>query len=319
MPKFLKIMIFFILLFIPSIIGLFAIKKLFPADVQKLEEISFNYLAKKFPILEYYKQQNKNNIIEKNAQPPPKSLEKIDRPLNYLTNKEVYKAICEEDNKNIKPDDEFIGCNKCPKYLQKNNPDFFRVVSSHLGAITKKDENEAIYFMNGCSNDGNISIILKNGYAGWTKFIEFKNIGFDNPPLAFHDDEKVLLFVGKKKIAKETYDKQIIYSLNFRNKKPNSNDIFNYNSSHHLTCNYQFLAESEDPIKVSNSEFSIILDVLGWEFDSDNTECKGFHLKKNTNLNAGTYTLNFKINNDKIKSDSNSQKIITELEKAQEN
>ncbi|MES2614607.1 MAG: hypothetical protein V4591_04240 [Bdellovibrionota bacterium] len=278
-------------------------------------------LAQKIKILESYTQ------IKKEAPPPKKKVEdEHDAPKpppvvevkDYFTNQDVYKTICENE-KLEKPQDKFIGCNRCPKYLGAQNKDFFSLLSYASGAVIKKDETESVFFMYGCMEDeNNIALILRKGFGGWQRVSQFKGVAFDGFPLSFTDKQGFLILLGKiKKIDKNDVEKEILFSLNFKNNKVHSSDIFSLHSTNSIKCQSSFIANMGSPSLTSKHAFSIPIDVLGWQ-DDLNSDCKISSRKSRVHLKPSSYTLNFTQKESVFIGDRKTQQIMTELEKAQE-
>ncbi len=316
MPKFIKIIVVLCAIFIPATLGIFAIKKLFPKDFQEIENKTRLLLLKKVQSLE-------NALtIKKNIEVKPPTIIKnnpvlIERVIDYYTNQDVYNVICGEQG-NSNPIDKFIGCNRCPNYLASHRSDYFSLISYFTGSVTKSNETESIFFMHGCTEDGDIAIILKKGYGGWSILNQFKNISFIEPPLVFKDSNNIFAFVGRKKIFAGDVEKEILLSLSFKDNKIHSKDILSIKSVSKLKCSKQFLAQIGSPYLISKDKFSLSLDVVGWE-ETVQSDCKFVsNGNSNVNLKPGTYILNFQQKKSSFIADSKTQKIITELEKSQE-
>lgn len=318
MRKLLKALIFIFVLFIPMTLGIFTVKKFFPEDFNRIKEQSFLFIAKKIPKLAKFlpvKKTEENKEITNNND--NEKVIPIEEQKLFFTNKDVYKAICGKEE-HINLQDKFIGCNRCPNYMETQNADYFSLNSYAFGSVIKKGETEAVVFMNGCEEDNKgTAIILRNGYGGWQQVSLFKNISFDKPPLVFTDSQGFLTLVGKKETNGNNFVKETLFTLNFKNNKINKNDIFSSHYSNSLKCSYQFTANIDEPKQVSENKFLVKLDVMGWQ-DSAESDCKIPSRHKNVHLKPGTYTLEFTQKETNFVGDKKTQKIMTELEKAQE-
>lgn len=317
MMKNLKIILVLAVLLTPVSLGIFAIIKLFPEDIHKLEKKGQSYLAEKIPFLAslfktkaHKTPKNEEIILEDKTTP-------IKEEVDFFTNKDVYKAICEM-NDNIVPLDKFIGCNHCPKYMELHNGDYFSLLSYAKGSILRKNEKEAIFFMHGCREDlNNTTIILRESYGGWQKVAQFKQNSFMEPPLTFKDKDGIMIFVGKRKIENNHLTKETLYSLSYKDNKIRSYDILSVQSPGSVKCSYQFTAELNHPEIIDDHHFSIKLDVLGWE-EHVNSDCKFPNRNFKVSLKPGTYTLHFKQKESVFVGDKQTKYVMTELEKAQE-
>ena len=315
MLKLLKTILVLFILVIPLALGVFGIKKLFPKDFDDIENKAKLTVVKKVPFLANFlvvkkdTEPKKQPIIEKKPVP-------IEEVIDYYTNQDVYNAIC-TDQEMANPNDKFIGCNHCPKYLESHSSDYFSLSSYVSGAVVKKDESEAVFFMHGCTESGNVAIVLRKSYGGWNIVNQFKNISLTEPPLVFKDAQDFLLLVGKRKVSGDDVEKETLFSLTFKKNKLHSKDIFSLHSTSSLKCSYQFLAGMEAPYLIAEHKFSIKLDVMGWQ-ETVHSDCKFPSRNLHVHLKPGAYTLNFTQKDDVVVGDKATQKILTELEKAQE-
>jgi hypothetical protein len=315
MRKLLKIVLVLLALFIPISLGLYGIKKLFPKDFNDIENNAKLALVKKMPFLGHFLIVKTETGIQKEVivtKAPAPVVEVID----YYTNKDVYKAIC-ADEKNMNPNNRFIGCNRCPNYIEPHNSDYFSLSSYASGTVLKKDETEAVFFMHGCTESGNIALVLRKSYGGWAVVEQYKDVSFDEPPLIFKDNQNFLFFVGKRKRSGDNVDKETLFSLTFKNNKLHTKDIFSIHSTSSLKCTAQFLAGMESPYLLSENKFAIQLDVMGWQ-ETVHSDCKFPSRNLHVRLKPGAYTLNFTQKHDAVFGDKDTQRIMTELEKAQE-
>jgi hypothetical protein len=320
MKKIFKFLIILLLLFSPLVIGFFSFKKFFPEDYTELQEKGKEYLLHKMPLIAYM-----NGLRKKTAPKAEVKIEeeeiKKEEPIpeikDFFTNEQIYKIICtdkEPSNKN----DKFIGCHQCPNYISKDNLDYFALKYSSEGSFIKKGENELVLFMSGCEDEQQTAIILRRGYGGWQKVATYKSpIFFEDIPLKFHDGDGLNFLIGRKTLTTELEEKETLYSLNFKNNKMNTKDIFYTRSPNTLKCIQEFAAKMNNPIKISEDEFTIQLDVLGWQ-DKYDSDCKFQTKKPNVTLSPNLYSLIFLKNENKFHGNEATQKIITELEKAQE-
>lgn len=317
MAKLFKTILVFVLLLFPLGLGIFGLKKFFPDDFKQLQLQGQNYLVQKIPLFSIY-------FPPEKKPPPPKKLLDDEKPipepeeLEYFTNNDVYKAICEKESDHFKPADKFIGCNECPKSIAKDIHDYFTLKYYAKGSIIKKNEHEGIFFMKGCFEDeGTIAIIVRKVFEGWEKVSQFKNVSLDSPPLSFEDEDGFLILVGLKSIHNDNVNRDTLLTLNFKNNKLHTKDLFVSQSPHSLQCNDEYLANMDPPQFISKEKFSIKVDVLGWQ-DHVSTECKITTKNPNIHLKPKVYELNFIKKGDSFTGESSSQKIINEIEKAQE-
>ena len=316
MRKLFKVIVVLFALIIFLSLGIFATKKLFPDYFQTLEDKARIFLVHKITLLAN-SLAPKNTLEQKKQNSIEQKIPQLEEEIDYFTNQDIYKALC-EDEKHENSKDKFLGCHRCPKYLDSHSSDYFNLRSFAQGAIIKKGENEAIFFMHGCLEDENtIAIVLRKNFGGWHRVSQFKNIAFDEPPLVFKDVQGFLILIGKRKIMNEITNKETLFALTFKNNKLHSQDIFSIRFASGLKCSYQFLAGMDTPTLISEHKFSIRLDVMGWQ-DIANSDCKFPSKNINVSLKPDVYTLHFTQKEDSFIGDKATQKIITELEKAQE-
>lgn len=315
MKKLFKVLLFFIILLLPVGLGIFGIKKFFPNDFNLAQEKVLDYVILKYPVLGHFFPKTMAALQKKQA-PAEKPPEKIEAPVEYFTNQDIYKAVCEDD-KIPKPTEQFIGCNQCPKSLSPKNEDYFSMVGYGKGPILKNQEEEGVLFMHGCSEEGDTAIVVRKGFGGWNQVAKFPNVTFSDPPLVFQEQSGYLIFVGKNKVLGDIEDKELLYSLSFKGGKPTTKTLLTLQFPTSLRCQDIFSSSMEAPIKVSDKEFSITLDVLGWQANT-NTDCKINTRKSHVTLEPGNHNLIFTLNQETFVADSQSQRVLTQLEKVHE-
>ena len=189
MKKFLKTILVLILLFVPITLGIFGLKKFFPEDYATFQDNTKNYFLKQFPFLAYLGEVKKR-ILQKKEIVEEKRKEPVEDTIDYFTNEFMYKAICtDKEPKNLK--DKFIGCNRCPSYMNKKDPDYFTMKFAAQGYVIKKDEFEALLIFKGCNEDHEeTAFVLRKGFGGWQRVSQFNNpVFFEEKPLIFYDKD----------------------------------------------------------------------------------------------------------------------------------
>ncbi|WP_186643671.1 hypothetical protein [Fluviispira vulneris] len=295
-----KIIIFLILLLLPSILAGVALYHYYPADSKRLLEMLKVKIVTLYPSLALYihiqKPPVKKQIPVENS---PKRITLPNKPI--FINSEIYEAICGEPPK-MHLTENFTGCGYCPKYITKVTEDKeFKFLSAYRGSFLKKGEEEALIFMKGCSreDENGSAVIIRNGYGGWSRQQIFQNILFDTPPLEFKDENGLITYVGKRtkttsldihselislRISKNGFDEKILFSANLDTGE---------------RCKELLQIAFEEPIKKNATQLQAQIEILSCK--------KGFL--------SGAYKLSFDLHENGFRANAETAKLMTRIEK----
>ena len=294
-----KILLFLIILILPSIITAFVLYRLYPKDFLFLWNTSKEKMVIKYPWLNKYLQVMRPPV--KKEEPPPKKEKPIVVNLIHFTNAEVYAPIC---GKNIAENfsELFSGCHFCPKYLNsESNDKRFEYFSETRGKIFKSNEDEAIVFMKGCSvsNNNGQAIVIRKGYGGWQRQAFFDGVIFDKIPLEFLDSQGFFVFISRRTLITNDYVKQELIQVKFREKELQQRVLFTSTMGRGMNCIRKLQDSYEYPEKKNDKTFQITLEVVG---------CHETKLQ-------GAFKMVFNLNDDDFKPNKETASIMTKIEK----
>ncbi|KAB8041113.1 hypothetical protein GCL60_04010 [Silvanigrella paludirubra] len=297
-----KLILFLFILILPSLIAAGALYYFFPKDFKNLIDLGKEKIVVYYPFLKKYIHVAEvvKKPVKKEEEPPLK--EKIIIPnLHHFTNAEIYAPICGKEVTE-KFADLFTGCEFCPKYLineMKENQ--FKYISETRGFILKKEEEEAIIFMNGCyrSDQSGSAILIRKGFGGWQRVSVYNNIQFDKEPLEFFEENGRFIFVARRTILKNDEIKQELFSFQFQKNNMTQQNLFSIHMPRGLKCETALQGAIEIPIKMKDTIFQSNLEIVG---------C-------NENKLNGMYLLIFQLKDGVFKPNKETSILMTKIEK----
>jgi hypothetical protein len=295
-----KFLLFLFILLLPSIIAIFIIFRYFPQDFKIITDILKEKIVSIYPWLNKYLHVNQT-VPAKIEAPPPLKEKPIVLNLNHFTNAEIYSPVCGKDVLE-KFNELFLGCNFCPKYLNiESNDKKFEYFSETRGKIIRKDEEEAVVFMKGCSNNDNngLAIILRKGYGGWQRQSYLQGVIFDHVPLEFQDNNGYFIFIARRTTLNNNNVRQELISTQIKEKELRQRVLFSVDMSRGQKCDKALQASIENPVKKNNKIFQTNLEIIG---------CK------KTNL-SGSYKVIFYLEDNDFIPNKETSSLLTKIEK----
>ncbi|KAB8032211.1 hypothetical protein [Fluviispira multicolorata] len=295
-----KLILFLIILFLPSILAGLVLYRYYPSDSKNLIEILKVKIVKQYPPLEMYIQ------IERPPIKKPISIENSPKRVTLpnvpiFLNSDIYEAVCGEIPR-INLSQTFSGCAYCPKYLAKvTNDNNFRYFSSVRGSFLRKGEEEAVIFMKGCgrSDDNGSVLIVRKGFGGWRREQLFQNILFDSPPLEFKDEDGFFIFVGKRTKSTQVDVHSELISVRINKNGMSEKILFSSVLDTGERCTEMLQISFENPLKKNSKQFDSQIEILSCK--------KGFL--------SGSYILHFNLNENDFKPNFETSKLMTRIEK----
>ncbi|APJ03472.1 hypothetical protein [Silvanigrella aquatica] len=296
-----KFLLFLIILFLPTILALVAMYYFMPKDFKSLTDLGKEKLVSTYPALNRYLDVNKK-VVAKKAQPVPTPVKpkKIDNTLHF-TNAEVYLPICGKEIKE-KFFDNFTGCNFCPKYLSNDSSDNkFEYFSDSRGKVFKKEDEEAVVFMKGCTDNENngVSLVLRKGYGGWQRKAAFQGVYFDKKPLEYKDSNGFFIFIAKRTSINNINTKQELVQMRLRETNAEQRILFSADMTTQEKCDKDLQSSFGNPLRENDKTFSASLEIIG---------CEPTAL-------SGSHNLVFKLENDEFIPNKETASLMTKIEK----
>lgn len=295
-----KFFLFFIILLLPSIAAIFVLSHYFPQDTKFFTDVVKEKLVKIYPWLNKYLHVVNKEVVKKEG-PPPVKEKPIISNLHHFTNAEIYAPICGKDITE-KFSELFVGCNYCPKYLNSESREKnFEYFSETRGKFLKKDEEESLIFMKGCSNkDKNgMAIILRKGYGGWQRQSVFQGVTFDRPPLEYQDSDDFFIFIARKTTINNNYIRQELVRVRIKDKELDQRILFSVDMVRGKKCDKELQASFENPVKKNDESFKTYLEIVG---------CHKTKL-------AGSYKIIFNLKDGDFFPDKKTASLMTKIEK----
>lgn len=296
-----KLFLFLFILFLPSILAGVALFRFFPDDFKMLTELGKEKLVTNYPSLKKYIHVASMQPIKKIEPPPPVKEKPIVPNLHHFTNAEIYAPICGVDITE-KFSELFVGCSFCPKYLSNEAKDNkLKYISEVRGIILKKEEEEALIFVHGCSqkDQNGSAVLIRKGYGGWQRISVYNGIQFDKEPLEFFDDKGSLIFVARRTTIKDKDIKNELISFQIQKNGLKQQNLFSIDMPRGLKCDDILQGALDNPLKISDSMFQSNLELIG---------CKESKLK-------GFYKVTFNLKENYFKPNNETSSLITKIEK----
>jgi hypothetical protein len=295
-----KILIFFIILLLPSVIAIFAMSRYLPQDFKFLTDMLKEKIVTIYPWLNRYLHViNKVPIKEKEL--PPVKEKPIVPNLHHFTNAEVYGPICGKDIKE-KFSNLFMGCDFCPKYLNSEVHDKnFEYFSETRGKFFKKDEEEAAIFMKGCSNNdrNGMAITIRKGYGGWQRQSVLQGVVFDQAPLEYQDSNGFFIFISRRTTVNNDFVRQELIRVQIKEKELSQRVLFSVDMVRGEKCDKVLQASFEYPVKKNDRMFQTNLEIIG---------CRETKL-------TGAYKVTFNLKDDDFIPSKETSLLMTKIEK----
>ena len=295
-----KLLIFLFILFLPSIIAVFALYRFLPQDYKYLTDMLKEKIVTIYPWMNNYLHVVKKLPVKK-EEPPPIKEKPIVPNLHHFTNAEIYAPICGKDITE-KFSELFIGCNFCPKYLNtESNNNKFGYFSETRGKIFKKEEEEAVVFMKGCTNNdrNGVAVIIRKGYGGWQRNSVFQGLVFDQVPLEFQDSNGFFIFIARRTTLSNKYVTQELIRVQIKEKEIIQRVLFSVDMIRGEKCDRALQASFENPVKKNDKMFQTNIEIIG---------C---HENKIT----GSYKLTFNLLDDDFIPNKETSSLMTKIEK----
>ncbi|MBX9702731.1 MAG: hypothetical protein K2X39_01130 [Silvanigrellaceae bacterium] len=310
--KALKYLIFILIISVGLLYGFSLLR---PKKFESTKKLIQNFIQNKIlPFSGEEKGTEKKILKETQSQKKPTPKQIPENQSDTFTNHDLFEAICEQELKSLPQNDTFQECQTCPKYTQAMNENsIFQFNYGKRGFYTNKNEEQALVFMSGCSQqvdqDGFV-LLLKKGFGGWQKKNVFPMRKITHfPPLLFKDQDNRISFIAKKKFNQSPqadlieYNEAIVY-LNFLNNTMNEQTVLVAKTITGNSCEDTLSSALGEAKKDSETQFKINIEITPFLAQEDSLFCSKLSILRHPNYIKlpclGNTTLAYELNENNI-------------------